>query len=549
MSREPSESAFDVIVVGGGITGAGIARDASLRGLSCLLLERADFSSGTSSKTTRLVHGGLRYLEHGDLHLVAESLRERELLLHMAPHLIHPIPILLPVYRGDARKLWKIRVGLRLYDLLSLGKGTPHYSILPPRSVLRKAPFLAEEGLRGAGLFYDYQVPLPERLVLESIFSAREHGAYCLNYHEVTDIEEEDSGLRVRARDVLDGSDHAYSARVVVNAGGVWADRISALYREGLAPKVRPTKGAHIVVDADLDHAVFSSSTRDNRLFFTLPLEGLTLVGTTDTPWVGDPDGSDPDSDDVDYLLQGLRSLHPGRDFRSSDVLWAYAGLRPLAVSRRVGDPSSLSRRHTLHREGRDGRFLTIVGGKYTTFRKMAEDTVDEACAILKRPIRCSTAQVPLFGGGMRDRVIFREHLCESTQKIPHLPRHVVDHLVGIYGRRCCEVIDLGLENESWRERITPDYPDYRAQVVYAVRHEDAHHIDDVVFRRLRMGISPDRGLSGGEIVARLMAEELGWSENEYRQELERFQARVAAETHPGSGLPRAPAAKAGGQG
>lgn len=535
MSLEPSGTAFDLAVIGGGITGAGVARDAALRGLSCLLLERADFSAGTSAKTTRLIHGGLRYLERGDLHLVAESLRERETLLRMAPHLIHPMPILLPVYAGDHRALWKIRAGLWLYDLLSLGKGTPHYRMLNRREVLRRAPNLNPDGLQGAGLFYDYQILLPERLVLENIFSAREHGAYCLNYHEVTRVSEEGDVFRLDVRDTLSGSDHRFTARVIVNAAGPWADEVGARYRDGLAPKVRPTKGVHVVVDADLDHAVFTASPRDERLFFSLPLQGMTLVGTTDTFWVGDPDGAAPDPDDVGYLLEGLRKLLPGRDFQASDVLWGYAGLRPLALTGRKGSPSSLSRRHVLHREGLDGRFLTMVGGKYTTFRKMAEEAVDAACRVLRFPVPCCTEQVPLFGGGFTDAVIFRENVCECTQKIPNLPRDVIDHMVTLYGRRCCDVIDVCLERPDWREVLAPGYRDYRAQVAYAVRNEDAHHLDDVLLRRLRTAVSLDLGLSAAPEAARIMGEELGWDDATRRAELERFREILEREMVLGS--------------
>ncbi|MHB8765865.1 MAG: glycerol-3-phosphate dehydrogenase/oxidase, partial [Deferrisomatales bacterium] len=353
MSVEPTQHQFDLAVIGGGITGAGVARDAALRGLSCLLLEKGDFAAGTTAKTTRLVHGGLRYLEHGELHLVGESLRERDTLLRNAPHLIHPMAILLPVYAGDPRPLWKIRAGLWVYDLLSLGKGTPHYGVLRPRTALRKAPFLSPQGLAGAGLFYDYQSPLPERLVFENVFSAREYGAYCLNYHEVTRLEDTPDGFSLHVTDRLDGSAHRYHARVVANAAGPWADLLGARYRPGLAPKVRPTKGAHIAVDLDLDHAIFTSSPRDGRMFFAVPLEGLTLVGTTDTPWHGDPDDAECEPADVEYLLDGLRRLLPGRPVGSDDVLWSYAGVRPLAAVRgKGGDPSSYTRRHRLHREG-----------------------------------------------------------------------------------------------------------------------------------------------------------------------------------------------------
>ncbi len=541
MSLEPSRTSFDLAVIGGGITGAGVARDAALRGLSCLLLEQGDFSAGTSAKTTRLVHGGLRYLESGDLHLVAESLRERELLLRMAPHLIHPIPILLPVYAGDRRPLWKIRAGLWLYDLLSMGKGTPHYRVLGRREALRKSPHLDPADLRGAGLFYDYQILFPERLVLENVFSAREHGAYCLNYHEVTRIADQGDLFLLEVQDHLSGSRHRFTSRVVVNAAGPWADRIGALYRPDLAPKVRATKGVHVVVDADLDHAVFTAAPRDERLFFSLPLEGMTLVGTTDTFWEGDPEAAVPDPEDVEYLLEGLQKLLPGRRFTAEDVLWGYAGLRPLALTARRGAPSTLTRRHVLHREGPGGRLLTMVGGKYTTFRKMAEEAVDAACQALGCTTPGSTERVPLFGGGLKDTIIFRENMCECTQRIPDLPRQAVDHLVSLYGRRCCDVIDVVIENPRWREPIGEGYRDFRAQVAYAVRREDAHHLDDVLLRRLRSGVSLDLGASAVATVARIMAEELGWDAPTERAEVERYQELLRREMLLGGGAgPRA---------
>jgi glycerol-3-phosphate dehydrogenase len=531
MSPEPAPTTYDLAVIGGGVTGAGVARDAALRGLSCVLLEQGDFASGTSAKTTRLVHGGLRYLENGDLPLVIESLRERELLLHLAPHLIHPIPILLPLYRGETRKKWQLRLGLRLYDLLSLGKGTPHYGMLEPREALRRAPHLAASGLAAAGLFYDYQIPLPERLVLENVFSARDHGAACCNYREVVGIARRMDRFELQTRDRLDGSSHLVCARVVVNATGPWADRVGALHLPDLPAKLRTTKGTHLLVASDTDHAVFSGATPDQRLFFTLPLAGMTLVGTTDTPWSGDPGTAAADAADVTYLLSGLRRLFPSRSYEPDDVLWTYSGIRPLALQRGSKDPSALSRHHVLHRDGADGRFLTIVGGKYTTFRRMAEDTVDAACRLLGKPVPSSTKTTPLAGGGFGDPVLFREQLCECTGRFPDPPREVLEHLVGLYGRRCCQVMELEIENPELGGALAPGYPDRRAQVVYAVRREAARTLADVVLRRLHMGLSADRGASGAAAVSELMAAELGWDESTRRENLEEFLQQVSAET------------------
>ena len=531
MQPDSANSTYDIAVIGGGITGAGVARDAALRGLSCVLLEQADFSSGTSSKTTRLIHGGLRYLENGDLPLVIESLRERELLLQLAPHLIQPMPILLPLYRGEARKRWKINLGLRLYDFLSLGKGTPHYAMLGPRETLRKAPHLAAQNLLAAGLFYDYQIALPERLVLENILSAQEHGAVCQNYREVESVSRLHDQFELQTLDRLSGARDVVCARVVVNATGPWADQVCARYLTDLPPKLSPSKGAHLVVAGDIDHAVFSSATPDQRLFFTLPLAGMSLVGSTETPWSGDPASATADADDVDYLLAGLRHLFPSQGIGPSDVLWTYAGVRPLARQRKGGDPSALSRHHVLHQDGTDGLFLTIVGGKYTTFRKMAEDTVDTACKLLGRRITSTTKVAPLAGGGFKDPDLLRESLCECTERLPSLPRDAVQHLVSLYGRRCRDIIDLEIERPVLCDLVAPGYPDRCAQVVYAVRRESARTLSDVVFRRLHMGLSADRGTSAAEEVSRLMAAELGWDEGTRRVNLEEFRHQLATET------------------
>ncbi len=530
MSAEPTQHTFDLVVVGGGITGAGVARDAALRGLSCLLLEKGDFASGTTGRTTRIVHGGLRYLERGELRLVSESLRERDTLVEMAPHLLHPLPILLPTYRGDRRPLWKIRAGLLLYEALGLGKGAAPYGILGPEETLRRAPFLGAEGLRGAGLYQDYQVPLAERLALENALSAQEHGAYCLNYHEVLRIEEEGGGFALTVVDRLDWSEHRYRARAVVNAAGSWADEVSRRYRPGLLPKVRPTKGVHIALRLPIPHAVFAASLRDHRLFLAAPLAGLTLVGTTDTPWTGDPDRVEADEADREYLLASAAQLFPRTPPGREDVLWSYAGLRPLVAGAGQGDaPARRSRGHALFREGPEGRFLTVVGGKYTTFRKMAEDAVDAACQALGHTTPCSTDRIPLVGGGMRDPVVFREDMCECTRRIPGLPRATVEHLVELYGRRCCGVVELGAERPEWCVPVAPGYRDLKAQVVYAVRREDAHRLDDVLLRRLRAGLAPDRGLGAAAAVARLMAEELGWDEATQMREVEGFRDALAS--------------------
>ncbi|NNG47137.1 MAG: FAD-dependent oxidoreductase, partial [Deltaproteobacteria bacterium] len=285
------ERPVDLAVIGGGITGAAVARDASLRGLSVVLFEKGDFSSGTTSKSSRLIHGGLRYLEGFHFRLVYESLRERDWLSSRLPHLIRPVPILIPVYRGDRRGMGKVWIGMRLYDFLARGKETPRYGTLPAGEVARRVPGIRREGLSGGALFYDYQLPVPERLVMENLLSASGAGARVQNRAQVEEIGFEAGAFRLRVRDVLTGAREEAAAAAVINATGPWADRTRRLF--GLHDEIlHPTKGAHLVFPGISPHALFAASPKDDRMFYILPLAGSILVGTTDTAYPGDPDAA-----------------------------------------------------------------------------------------------------------------------------------------------------------------------------------------------------------------------------------------------------------------
>lgn len=530
MSLEPRDFAFDVLVIGGGIVGSGVARDACLRGLSCLLVEKGDFSSGTSSRTSHVVHSGISYLERGGFHLVLGTMHERDLLLRMAPHLLRPLPIAMPLYDGDARKPWKLRVAMGVYDRLRQGKAPGGHDLVLPAAALGLFPSLAAEGLRGTAVFQDHQLAFPERLVLENVFSAREHGGFCLNYHEVVRIEDGLDHFRVAVHDVLDGSTHEATARVVVNATGAWSDRVSSLYRPGLAPKATGVKGTQLVVRGALPHAVCVPAARDGRLFFALPYEGHTLLGLARSPHADDPDDVSPTQPEAQALADELGRLLPDHRVAHADFLWATAALHPLAVHLPPGNPAAPSLRHVLHREGNGGRFLTVVGGTFTMFRRMAEEAVDACCRLLGHPVPSSTDRVPFCGGGFKDSVLYRENLCEWAQSVPELPRDVLDHLIALYGRRCCDVLRVAAQRAGWREPVAPGYRDLKAQVIHAVREEDAHHVSDVVLRRLRLGASADRGLAGAPAVADLMAGELGWDEATRERELADFAQRVNRE-------------------
>ncbi|HEY6097417.1 MAG TPA: FAD-dependent oxidoreductase, partial [Candidatus Deferrimicrobium sp.] len=324
-----SYGAFDLVVVGGGITGAAAARDAALRGLSTALFEKGDFSSGTTAKTSRLIHGGLRYLEGFHVGLVRECLGERDWVFARLSHLLKAIPILLPVYRGDSRGMTMVWAGMKIYDLLARRKATPHYGTVSAGDAMRRAPGIRREGLLGAAVFYDYQLLIPERLVVENLLSAAGAGARVCNHAEIEAVSFGDGLFHLFLRDRVAGGGERVSARVVINATGPWADRMRRL--AGLPGEIlSPTKGAHIVLPADVSHALFAASPADHRLLFLLPLDGRLLVGTTDTPFDLDPGTAEPSPEDIAYLLEGASRVLPGTSLSAAAPLYAYAGVRPL---------------------------------------------------------------------------------------------------------------------------------------------------------------------------------------------------------------------------
>lgn len=510
------ERAFDVVVIGGGITGAAAVRDLALRGVRAALYEKGDFSSGTTSKTSRLIHGGLRYLEGFHFGLVAESLRERDWLAARLPHLLRPVPILIPVYRGDRRGMATVGVGMRLYDLLARRKATPRYGTVSAGEATRRVRGIRAEGLAGGAVFYDYQVLVPERLVVENLLSAASPGkgrpaAVVRNHAAVEEIafdatEGAPTGTmcRLRVRDGRTGAPEPVSARVVINATGPWADRTRRLAGFG-GDLLFPTKGAHVVLPGVTSHALFVASPADDRMLYILPFDGRLLVGTTDTAFPDDPDGASASPEDVAYLLSGVRRVLPDSPLFREDPLYAYAGVRPL-LKGKAPTESRLPRKHGVFREGPGGRFVTVAGGKLTTFRRMAADAVDAACDALGRKGPCVSADEPFPGeiGGGGDGT---EALVRDLAAARHVPEALCRHLVSLYGRRADRVLDVAAENPAFSRLLSAASPDIAAQVVLAAREEWAAFPEDAVLRRMHLGITPDRGASALPEVARLMAD------------------------------------------
>jgi glycerol-3-phosphate dehydrogenase len=520
---KPSEIAsVDLAIIGGGINGAGLAAQAAFSGLSVALFEKGDFASGTSSKSTKLIHGGIRYLEQGRFSLVFEGLHERKRLIESAPHLVHPISFLLPSYKGDKIPAWKLKIGLWLYDLLAGSKNIAHHRWFSPAEALKNAPLLNPDGLMGCGLYYDAQVN-DARLVLENIIAAEKAGAHCFNYCQVTRIEKTKGGIRVFYHD--DRSDEAgvVAASCLVNASGPWAGQTAKLISDNAHPLVRPTRGTHIVVPQILsERAVLITTQKDNRVIFVIPWRGYSLVGTTDLDDPENPDKVHPTEEEIFYLLREASRIFPKSSWDRKQVVAAFAGLRPLAWSD-GGHASDVSREDKLLS---DGNILTIVGGKLTTYHAMAEKALVRVKKILKNDAGHGS---PLRLPGTPDKpwnLFLKDETSEWVSKYD-LKEDQVFHLAELYGQKAEEVLALLGKDPSLYGDLHSERPEVLAQVAYAVQKEKALHLEDVMLRRLEIGYSPQRWGEAAEKASRLMAGLLSWDEKTRQMELDRYRERL----------------------
>lgn len=524
MKNDSNASSYDLIIIGGGITGAGTARDAALRGISVLLLEKGDFASGVTSRSTRLIHGGLRYLANFEMDLVAESLRERAILRRLAPYLIRPMPILIPIYKGDAHGRAVVSIGIHLYDLLSHEKDIPHYFTSGTGKTLSFEPRLNRDGLKGSALFYDHQILMPERLVMENIISAREAGADVRNHIRAEKIEERDDGITVTARDMLSGGAHIFRSRVLINAAGPWIDRVRESGGIDRGKVIYPTKGIHLVLPKLSDQALFVT-TRDNRMFFIIPLGACSLIGTTDTKYGGDLDDVHANADDVNYLLSESRRVLPGLNITKEAILYTYAGIRPLAFS--GTRESRISRKHRVIREGRSGRMITIAGGKLTTYRNMAKDAVNAASRTLENRQRCVSDTRPLPGSLPVSYVEYLEHAVPELSSRYNVNADSVRQLINFYGSRAENILEISRDEPYLKERISPESNDIFAQVVYSVKEEGAKTVSDIILRRMRLGMTTSRGAEQAGKIAELAGEYLKWSPDEIKQQVRQYQEEI----------------------
>jgi glycerol-3-phosphate dehydrogenase len=502
---------YDVVVIGAGINGLGIARDAALRGLRVALLEQDDICSGVSAWSGRLVHGGLRYLEHRDVGLVRESLRERELLFRLAPHLVKPVRLMMPMYAHNRRPAWMVRLGMVAYDVLSFDKRSQRHQILSRARALHRFPGASPEGLKGAAVFTDGQVERAERLCVELAVAAAGDGAVIRTKSRVEEpLMEGPRVVGVRYRDLATDELRDVRGRLVLNVAGPWIDRV---FRGGAPPQPRlngGTKGSHLIVDpfpGAPDDVVYYESREDGRLVLVIPWMGRYLIGTTDLRFERDPDEARCDADEMAYLLREVNALVPGADLGPEHVLYTYSGVRPLPYAPDVPE-SQVPRTHVLHDHGPGFQnFITVVGGKLTTYRQLAEDAVDEVFQRLGRPApRCVTRHLP-FPGATGDVRALRAELLRGSG----LEERTVDRLLRTYGGRAVDVVASASDDAELLAVFEPDTGAIGAELLFAVEHELAVTLTDVLARRTLLAFEPGHGLGAVDRAAALLGDRLGW--------------------------------------
>jgi glycerol-3-phosphate dehydrogenase len=523
-----SENTFDAIIIGAGINGAGIARDASMRGLRVLVLDKGDIGGGTTSWSTRLIHGGLRYLEHAELGLVRESLRERETLFRIAPHLVKPLPILLPLYEQAARGPLTIRAGMIAYDMLSLGKSLPRHRMLSRDEALEHAPGLNRNGLRAAAVYYDAQVEFAERLVVENVLSAKQHGTTVITYARVQKLTGPftDAGRVVDFIDTRTGAVFAARGRIIVNAAGPWIDEVLTGAERPSKRLIGGTKGSHIIVNSFSgapSTALYVEAESDKRPFFIIPWNGKYLIGTTDIRFTGDLDHVVIEDDEIDYLLRETNNVISPARLTHDDILYTYAGVRPLAYTENENE-EGITRRHFI-RESKDQEgLLSIVGGKLTTYRNLAEETVGLIGRKLGQELpKCPTARAALPGANADHLHSFPEQFKRDSG----LSSQTSERLLRVYGTRAPEVVKLAAQDNSLAEPFDEETGAIAAEIIFSFQQEIAETLADCLLRRTMVGLNSCLGIGADETAAEIAKRHLGWSETRVQEEVAAYRSYV----------------------
>ena len=508
---------FDLAVIGAGINGAGIARDAALRGLKVIVVDKSDMCSGCSAISSRLIHGGLRYLEYGEIPLVYESLHERRYLRLTAPHLVEPLRICIPIYAGARRGPLLIRMGMLAYDLLSLRKTVPNHQMLSRAELQKEEPGLEAEGLRAAARYYDAQVTFAERLVLENLLAARSAGAEIRTHCEVTGIQVKEGAVdSITCVDQI-GQSSTVQVKAIINAAGPWVDHVLAGAPSPSKRLIGGTKGSHIIVgkfEGAPHDAFYVEAAADGRPFFIIPWNDQYLIGTTDIRYDEDLDHIRASGAEVNYLLAETNRVFSRAGLTRADIHYAYAGVRPLPYQEE-GPESAITRRHIIKSNKEVARgLLSIIGGKLTTYRNLAEQAVDKLAKLQRLklpPCRTRNTDLPGVWGIERARALL--------QRLESLSEKGVDRLLCIYGGRAAEIAELCTGELA--HALGEDGRMLAAEVVFAIREEFALTLEDIVFRRMMIGFDADQGRPRYDQIAAIAAAEAGWSPEQKAQQLD----------------------------
>ncbi len=523
-----TNQSYDLVIIGGGINGAGTARDAALRGLKTVLIDKGDFASGTSSWSTRLIHGGLRYLEYFEFPLVRESLREREVLLRNAPHLVKPLLLTIPIYGDRSRPYWKIWAGMILYDVFSYDKTLLNHRMLPKTQFKQHFRSIEPEKLNGAAQYYDGQVEYAERLCIENVISAKEAGAEILNYVEVKQLNIEDECIKtIECEDKLTGETFTIKTNdkgMVINTGGPWVD---AICQEGAkegkpAPigntkKIGGTKGSHIIVDkfpGAPDTALYVEAKTDGRPFFIVPFLGKVLIGTTDYLYKGKLDNIKAGNDEIDYLLQETNFIIPTANLGREQVKFTYSGVRPLPNAE--GKPAgSITRKHILFNHSQEGvkNLVSLIGGKLTTYRHVGEEIADIVEKYQGKSVKKSpTLTQPLPGCILPTDERIEKAIADYTGIVSATS---VSHLFSVYGSQAEIILKLTKDNPELGNPIHPRYPHIRAEIVHHVKNEFAYSISDILRRRTFLSMDGNYGFDFLPMVSDTLRDYAEWTQAE----------------------------------
>jgi len=525
--QKAQNTLYDVIVIGGGITGAGVAREAAQQGLKVLLIEKGDFASGTSSKSGKLIHGGLRYLEKRHYKLVFEACAERyNLAMHIAPHLVKPILFFVPCYITNRTPRWLMMVGVYIYTLLAALRNLGTVRLFDKQQALEQEKLIASEGLRGAVGFYDCRVH-DSRLVIDIIKSARTQGANLLNYCEACLINIEGETKEISAYDSVIERRLSLKTRVIINAGGAWADRIIALAGESEKFNLHNAKGIHILLEhkaLDISSAIAFESPRDGRNLYAVPWGKVVLVGTTDSFATETAANFVATGEEIDYLLEALDKLFPEAHLQRKHIIASYAGIRPLIGSDKGLKEDDMPRDFEVLSSPRG--IISVSGGKLTTYRLMAKCTLKEACRFLEKPFR-KQAKTPIAGGAFQPQEAEKQILA-LTQKYQQSPTQI-RRLFSRYGLNAAAILDIIAQDPSKARYLAPHIPYSYAEIDYFIATEFVESVGDILFRRSAIALfDRDNGLKVVDELAEYIGSKLGWSQKRIERDIAAYRCEIA---------------------